>query len=396
MEQSGFFAKSQLQNYRERLPDFDAERTALQKEKELLSEEAANVHHENKTLRTTLEQKNKELRHLQDEIVRMREKESALRTIILNKAGNQKVSDKEVKDMFLFLRQRVQIISSSGAFDVNRPLRFNLDDRRQARFYDTKVWRNLSAGDRANRLKSHIFFKLHFHILDAKLFGMTGFGITGYDVGDRNKTYLVEPGFRRFESLLLDKKSEYLWKPNSMSRSGLSSRPRPVLYLCPLTESANNTKRLIVNSTMATEWRIQTIECIEQLGHQSQSASNAAEDIFEFFSPILSKGGGPRSEAELRTNLQELCETAYKLRMMMRKSKEGYRCVMPDIDDSNKNLLSEYEHLAEELGVEGGKNNEGSNEIAYFLSAALVKQRGDLTDDKPMVLEKGYVILKRK
>lgn len=147
---------------------------------------------------------------------------------------------------------------------------------------------------------------------------------------------------------------------------------------------------------MVADWRILTIECGEQLNHRARTAKSVADRIFDFFTPILAKGSGQKLEQELQADLQELCNNAFKLRMMMRKSKEGYRCEMPIIDDTKRGRLSEYAHLAEEFGVEGGKNNEGGKDISYFLSAALTKHQGLLSEGKDVVLEKGYVILKRK
>ncbi len=143
---------------------------------------------------------------------------------------------------------------------------------------------------------------------------------------------------------------------------------------------------------MVTDWRILTIECGEYFNHQPSTAKLGADAIFDSLTPILATG---KDQKKLKADLLGLCEEAFRLRMMMRKSREGYRCEMPTLDETSKRSLSEYKDLAEEFDVEGGKSYEGSNEIAYFLSAALTKQRGYLGEGR-IVLEKGYVILKRK
>lgn len=130
----------------------------------------------------------------------MRNKEAVLRTIILDKAGNQKVSDKEVKDMFVLLRQQVQIISSSTAFDVNRSIQLPRGhSRSQTDFFDIKAWKVLSAKDRMNRVKAQMSFILYDMILDAKLFGLSGL-----EANDGDRSTPIEASLRRFERVLMD------------------------------------------------------------------------------------------------------------------------------------------------------------------------------------------------
>lgn len=55
-------------------------------------------------------------------------------------------------------------------------------------------------------------------------------------------------------------------------------------------------------------------------------------------------------------------------------------------------LVQANEYWVEPQAVEGGKNNQGSDEIAYAIFGALVKRSGV----REYVLEKAHVVLKPK
>jgi hypothetical protein len=80
--------------------------------------------------------------------------------------------------------------------------------------------------------------------------------------------------------------------------------------------------------------------------------------------------------------------------MIMRRSKEGYRCEQPPVE-THDCLVTDHDSLVKPMGVEGGKNNQASNKIAYVLFGALTKNSGgDVGGHR--VLEKASVILKSK
>lgn len=79
--------------------------------------------------------------------------------------------------------------------------------------------------------------------------------------------------------------------------------------------------------------------------------------------------------------------------MMMRKSKDKY--VVEKIGVDAGASLSALESKADPVGVEGGKNSERSDEIAYTMFGALTKQpEGEGHAVK--VLEKAQVVLRKR
>lgn len=133
------------------------------------------------------------------------------------------------------------------------------------------------------------------------------------------------------------------------------------------------------------------MDCISQLPVASQRSKRVAENIYDFFSPILAKEISGQREDELRSQIADLCGEAVALRIIMRRSKDRYECVFPPAAERIC-TMEQYEKQVEPLSVEGGKNDQGSNEIAYAIFGGLVKH----ADHVPRVLEKAQVILKRR
>jgi hypothetical protein len=142
------------------------------------------------------------------------------------------------------------------------------------------------------------------------------------------------------------------------------------------------------------------MDCIDKLRYESAHPKKTADAILEFLSPIPLRDS--RDESLIKTKVLELCEEAFRLKLMMRKSKEGYQCEVPDTEGGPCLLVPNHESLVEPMAVEGGKPSQAGNEIAYTLFAALTKQGASSSsssssgDKRRLVLEKAHVILKRK
>ncbi len=136
-----------------------------------------------------------------------------------------------------------------------------------------------------------------------------------------------------------------------------------------------------------------TIHCVELAGIEERSSALVAGRIFAILAPLLSKRTQPPEENALRANILELCKDAFQLRMLMRKSRNRYAVWTMDHDRTV--LLSACEDTVESVAVEGGNNSEESDEVAYVLFGALIKQ--PQAGDQPVrVLEKAQVVLKKK
>ncbi len=119
-------------------------------------------------------EKDAELQEAHAKLAEAQEKETALRKMILDKAGTQRVSDEEVKVSFVAIRQKLQAIARSSAFDVEqRPRITGYYDRKLVDFYEE--WESLTAKDRKSRLRAKIFGLLQEFILEQRDFGLSGY-----------------------------------------------------------------------------------------------------------------------------------------------------------------------------------------------------------------------------
>lgn len=114
--------------------------------------------------------------------------------------------------------------------------------------------------------------------------------------------------------------------------------------------------------------------------------------MFDFFQPLLVHRDGQRQQ-QLKDMITTLCSDAFSLRMMMRKSKGGYRCEIPGLDDTA--LVSQLRNLVDVHAVENGGPDDGSDEISYCLFGALTKHQEHIGENM-IVLEKAQVVVKRR
>jgi hypothetical protein len=334
-----------------------------------------------------------QLRNSQDEVKKLREKEAMFRTIILDQAGVQKVSDDEILQGFLKLRQDIQKISRNSCFLVEAS-NIILSAQQMAEpflesLYSPEAWGKLSVGDRRLRMHAVIFHELFVSILGSDCFGLEESKDKAHEGKPRKGP--IEPGLRRFERLLQErggKHSDILPLFSLCNRAPFPSSP--LASLVPLSrDHTTNNAGCIVSDSVISDWRIATINCVELSGFEEATSTLTTADIFFILEPILSKNVGAMEEDALRSSILGLCKDAFKIRMMMRKSKDKY--VVETIKPGTKILESE----AEPVAVEGDKNSEGSDEIVYTMFGALSKHPQD--KDQPVkILEKAQVVLRRK
>lgn len=301
------------------------------------------------------------------ELARLKAKEVKFREIIVGKAGVQKVTDQEVICVFASLRQQVQALSRNSVYklDVNPRLPSKPTPRMRT-FYSH--WKGaLNVKDLAMRMRAEIFYMLDDRILSVRCFGL--------HEGDGSEEQLrgndcVERYLQRFEEILEENKGLIPNLKQTRRRADLS----------------------IVGDDAIAEWRISTLKQIDDLKLPGDYSRQTAYHIFDLLAPVLHPKASKEEEDEVYKVILEVCRQAFNLRMMMRKSKEGYRCESPHIEDR---FLSRIEPFADSFGVEGGKSDDQSDEIAYCLFGALVKDARHLGGEKK-VLDKAQVILKRK
>lgn len=132
------------------------------------------------------------------------------------------------------------------------------------------------------------------------------------------------------------------------------------------------------------------MECVSKIKANGPKGNKVAQKIFDFFAPILADQSQAGRD-ELLARIAEMSHDAFELRMMMRRSKTKYACEFPPTAEAPC-FQDKFEALVEPISVEGGKNKEGSNEIAYALFGGLVKH----AESGKKVLEKSQVIMKRR
>lgn len=144
---------------------------------------------------------------------------------------------------------------------------------------------------------------------------------------------------------------------------------------------------------MLVNWRLATLECVEALQFQERYSEFVAKELSIFLTPILNKRGPVQAEKQLWDRTLELCKEAFKFSIMMRKSREGYRC--KSLKDEAQHPVAGLEDWVESQAVDEGKNNEAGDSIAYVLFGALAKHpayRGE--GEKPLV--KAEVVLEKR
>jgi len=323
-----------------------------------------------------LERTERLLQASEREVKILQQENEKLHDIVLNQAGTQKVSDDEIVQHFLKIRQSLQKLARNSSFSLDGELVVleAIEDNAMAEFYDEANWGHLSVRDRAYRVRAKIFEMLNCNILSNQSFGSSGIDSEG----------VIENGLQRLENSL--KKRKRRCQPVEISS-----------IITPMTQNDPELTILLyglVDHDMIDDWRVATIRCVEECNDGDEETSFAtAQRIFNFFAPILSRGFDEASEKRFDSHLIELCQDMYRLSMVMRSSRGGYKCRAVMQKSHRGQKFASIEDWAEAVAVDAGKDNEAGETVAYMLFGALVKyQQG-----KPMkVLEKAQVVLKRE
>lgn len=132
----------------------------------------------------------------------MRQNESRLRAILLDKAGTQKVSDQDVISRFLNIRWRIETITHVPIYLMDRVAKLlrKANSKEQFAFFDGKFWSQLTQDERTKRVIAKIFDFVNLSILDFQVFGAEGMQVVD-DKGRGTGKYLP-PGLRHVEQAL--------------------------------------------------------------------------------------------------------------------------------------------------------------------------------------------------
>lgn len=143
------------------------------------------------------------------------------------------------------------------------------------------------------------------------------------------------------------------------------------------------------NTADVAEWRKRTIECASWLRIESARPRVAADYIAQFMEPLSSKSA-PSTTQPLDRLMLQLCEKAYQLTLLLRRSKSRYTYENIKrgtvIDVYNVLDISPQAFDGPELEEPIGAS------VAFTIFGALVKYP-DLTPDERHVLDKSHVVL---
>lgn len=137
-----------------------------------------------------------------------------------------------------------------------------------------------------------------------------------------------------------------------------------------------------------SNWRLSTIRSIETAGLADKPFGVAlAERMYKDFSGLIRQEATPQETAKLRNDFEKLCNQAYDLQLLMRKSQEDYRfhIIVPGAS------LEGLDDIADNYGELDG-TRDGGTKVAFTMFGALVL-RAQSCDEKPRVLERAQIIV---
>ncbi|CAG8950193.1 hypothetical protein HYFRA_00008430 [Hymenoscyphus fraxineus] len=186
--------------------------------------------------------------------------------------------------------------------------------------------------------------------------------------------------------------SEILKKPHFGLESGSFSEMELQLarFEMALLEYAPKSEKEIV------EWRVQTVKCASLLKSdqpQPQSLKVAAA-IWDSMDPFMRREYTDKNGfgSQLHTNpWEEVCDAAARFTLLVRKSRDGYKCEMPrpGTEISEKEMSIQYMEKGE------FENVEDSAVVSFAISGALVKYP-EYSVIERLVLEKAYVVARQR
>lgn len=96
---------------------------------------------------------------------------------MLDKAGDQKISDDVIMDAFQRVRQKTLALAKGSFLSVDQNPVLEPDARKPVlELYGGSKWTTWKHKDRELRVRALLFNILHYYILDEACFGIEGFG----------------------------------------------------------------------------------------------------------------------------------------------------------------------------------------------------------------------------
>lgn len=329
------------QNSQEAIDQLLRRNDKLERANESLNRDMGAAKKQNHKLRDDMNAARQDLFHERAKNEELKKRMTSLRQMLIPPSEDQ-VSDTEVIQKFISLRSLIfRLVRTTWA----KKFRDDIDERNLsegqvtfARSYIGKdaMWKSLY-----HRIRYFIFYQLCMSVLDRRLYGLA-------------------KDFRRLDQQL-EAIEIYLWE-------GLPEGERGMLM----------------------DWRIATMKVTEHLRDDQRSvAGNVQHQIWDFLS--MFDTNGPEAEKKGYQMLEQICNDAVDLGMLMRKAKDDlYVDIM---DSASGRPISEWETFVDEEASEAAESGEvQSQTIAYIITGALVKHPKENPQEKK-VLEKAQAVV---
>ncbi|PTB35978.1 hypothetical protein M441DRAFT_151936 [Trichoderma asperellum CBS 433.97] len=291
-----------------------------------------------------------ELYASQCEVLRLQDKERSMRDFLIENSHNKIISDRDVREKFTQLRQRIQWLASNKAYNIEEFHNLKLNESWFEPRYIEALWGESPKPGRLVILRSLMFHFLNVNILDKLLF----------DINDAN---------------------------GSPSLAGVGSSIPSLGQAFSLFERVISDRG--VNHDMLVNWRLSTFKCIEAAGLGGTDADFGVIDgdaMFDCFQRFISEKATVQQIERLRNAYRELCKEAWTLRLLMRNSLEPFECYV-----SRGYQLGGLEALYEVIG-EISHVSGMTGEFAFPIFGALIKH-AKIHGEGFKILEKAQCIM---
>ncbi|KAG5935631.1 hypothetical protein E4U59_005508 [Claviceps monticola] len=338
--------RSELQSLKEQLQQEKANSQKKVEQLETKSTEAKDLRSELQSLEEQHQQQKaddqKIVAGLVTTIQELDEDKRKLREVILGNTLRHKVSDDEIRQHFVNIRQQVQAVVSNPAYDKTR--KFNpraAGNISECRLY--QQYNSYSPKDRILLMRSRVYQIICDFILNKDAFGIAGPVLPLQCSWEAQ----LDQFLGDFEGLLRTKK---------------------------------------VTNDLISDWRLATFKCIESFSAPHDN-TNARGEIRHFLSPLLIS---VPNFLEIGTEIDRLCDDAFALRLLTRKSGDRFDFHGPEPGIE----FAPARGAVEVCAVLGGGDGEVSNSVEFSICGALVKHIGNEDSEVTCVLEPAHVVVR--
>ncbi|KAF4463097.1 phage C domain-containing [Fusarium albosuccineum] len=294
----------------------------------------------------TIQHLTNELDSYQRETQNLRAKEQSLRNFMHESDFYPEVSEHKVVAAFAGVRQKVQKLVSSKMYRMEgRELRTESNLLTIGKDLHG-LWQKATQPNRRLILRAIVYKRLADEILDYEFFGAAEPNVED-SIGSKINSIIA--GLSQFERIQVGNK---------------------------------------VSNDIVSNWRLLTLKSVETIGLTKGPFGTAlAEQMHDYFTAFIVEEATQEDREKLLEAFTELCNEAYALRLLMRKSKNNYRCVSIGTGVPEENT----ERYADVFGeLEDAPN--GSKKVALTLFGCLTAHTQNSTDNY-RVLEKAQIIV---